>query len=368
MRQSLVAANIAYRPMRTLATVLAISLEVVLILLVVGLSKGMVSEAAKRLEGIGTDIVLQPPGSSFLLASSTAAASEKVADVVGQIEGVAAASPVNVQLNMQGGVGLIYGIDMESFNRATNGFTFIEGRAFQDPYEVIVDDIYAKSKKLAVGDETKFLNHTFKVSGIFEHGKGSRVFLPLRTLQDLSGTPGKVTILFVKCHYRDEIPAVVARLRERLKGYTVLPMEEFISQVTTTNNNLVALRYFLNTVIFIATVVGFFAIFLAMYTAISERTREIGILKSLGASKTFVVSVFMRESVLLCGLGVIAGTGLAFACQSLLARLLPNLQIDLTLDWMVKAAVIALVSSSLGGLYPAVRAARQDPIVALAYE
>lgn len=368
MSQSIVAASIASRPMRTLATVLAISLEVVLILLVVGMTRGMVSDNAKRLEGVGADIILQPPGSSFLLASSTAATSEKIADVVRKIEGVAAASPVNVQLNTQGGIGLIYGIDVESFNRVTRGFTFVQGRMFQDPYEVIVDDIHAKSKKLTVGSETKFLNNSFRVSGIFEHGKGSRVFLPLKTVQELSGTPGKVSLLFVKCRAPEEIPSVVARLRDKLKGYTILPMEEFVSQVSTASHNLVALRYFLNTVIFVATVVGFFAIFLAMYTAVTERTREIGILKSLGASKTFVLSVFMKESVLLCALGVLAGTGLAFGGRSLLAWLLPNLQVELSLDWILRAGLIALVSSGLGCLYPALRAARQDPIDALAYK
>ena len=199
MSQSLVVANLFARPMRTLATVLAIGMEVVLILLVVGLTRGMVNENAKRLEGIGADIVLQPPGSSFMLASSTAAMSEKLVELLAVIQGVSAVSPVMVQLNTQGGIGLIYGIEPESFNRVTRGFTFLQGRAFQDPYEVIVDDIHAKSKKLQVGQSTKFLNHNFRVSGIFEHGKGSRVFLPLRTVQDLTGTPGKVSLMFIKC-------------------------------------------------------------------------------------------------------------------------------------------------------------------------
>jgi putative ABC transport system permease protein len=130
----------------------------------------------------------------------------------------------------------------------------------------------------------------------------------------------------------------------------------------------VALRYFLNTVIFIAMVVGFFAIFLAMYTAISERTREIGILKALGASKSFVVAIFLKESLLLCAIGVLAGVLLAFAGSWLLLRLLPNLNVELGVDWMFRAGVIAVASASLGGFYPALKAARQDPIDALAYE
>ena len=368
MKHSIVVANLLSRPMRSLATVLAIALEVALILLVVGLTRGMVNENARRLEGIGADIVLQPPGSSFLLASSTAAMSEKLVELLAGVEGVSAVTPVMVQLNTQGGIGLLYGIDLESFNLVTHGFTFLQGRAFQDPYELIVDDVHAKSKKLQVGQEVRFLNHDFRVSGIFAHGKGSRVFLPLRTVQDLTGTPGKVSLMFIKCASREEIPAVEARLKEKLKGYTVLPMDDFVSQVSSASNNLVALRYFLNTVIFIATVVGFFAIFLAMYTAITERTREIGILKSLGASKTFVVSVFVKESLALCSFGFIAGVALSFAGQWVLGKLLPNLQVELGSDWILRAGLIAVISSSLGGLYPALRAARQDPIDALAYE
>jgi putative ABC transport system permease protein len=273
-----------------------------------------------------------------------------------------------VQLNTQGGIGLLYGIDPESFNRVTHGFTFLQGRSFQGPYDVIVDDIHAKSKKLEVGQQVKFLNHNFRVSGIVAHGKGSRVFLPLRTVQDLTGTPGKVSVMFIKCESPQEIPAVVARVKEKLKGYTVLPMSDFVSQVSNASNSLVALRYFLNTVIFIATVVGFFAIFLAMYTAITERTREIGILKALGASKVFVLTVFVKESLLLCFLGLLAGVALSFGGQLLLGKLLPNLHVELSSDWIVKAGLIAVISSTLGCLYPAWRASRLDPIDALSYE
>jgi putative ABC transport system permease protein len=368
MGASIVAANMLFRPMRTLATVLAIALEVVLILLVVGLTRGMVNESAKRLEGLGTDVILQPPGSSFLLASSTAAMSEKIADLLKQMNGVAAVSPVAIQLNTQGGIGLMYGIEWESFGHATRGFTFLQGRRFEAPDEVIVDDIQANSKQIKLGDQIKLLNHEFRVAGIFEHGMGSRIFLPLKTVQDLTGTPGKVSLMFVKCSSPEEISAVVTRARERLKGYTILPMSEFVSQVSSASSNLVALRYFLNTVIFIATVAGFFAIFLAMYTAITERTHEIGILKSLGASKAFVLSIFMKESLALCVLGLTVGIALTFAGEWLLQVLLPNLHIELSLDWMVKAGIIALVSASLGGFYPALRAAQQDPIDALAYK
>ena len=363
---SLIFSSILHRPMRTMATMLAIAMEVVLIILVVGMTRGMIKDSAKRVEGIGADIVFQPPGSSYLLASSTAAMVEKIAGVVKETEGVDSVAPVMVQFNTQGGIGLIYGIDMESFNRVTNGFTFISGRAFNAPDEVIIDDIQAKSNKLSVGDKANFLNHSFRVSGIFEHGKGSRVFLPLQRVQELTGTPGKVSLMFIKCKKKEEIPAVSTRLRESFKGYTVSPLGEFVSQVYAASNNVVALRYFLNVVIFVCTSVGFFAIFLAMYTAITERRREIGILKSLGASKAYVLVVFLKEALVLCTVGLGLGIGLSFWGKALLLKILPSFQIEIGLDWVVKAALMAILSACLGAIYPALKAASQDPIDAIA--
>ncbi|MFN8009236.1 MAG: FtsX-like permease family protein [Terriglobia bacterium] len=366
MRNSLIISSLLNRPVRTGATILSIAMEVVLIILVVGMTRGMIKDSAKRIEGIGADIVFQPPGSSYILASSTAAMLEKVTGVVKETEGVEAVTPVVVQFNTQGGIGLIYGIDLESFNQVTNGFTFIQGKPFSAPNEVIIDDIQAKSKKLKVGDQIQFLNHPFRVSGIFEHGKGSRIFLPLRTIQELTGTPGKISLAFIKCRNKDEIPTVTNRLRERFKGYSISPLSEFVSQVYAATNNVVALRYFLNIVVFVCTSVGFFAIFLAMYTAVAERKREIGILKSLGASKNYVLTVFLKEAFVLSGLGLAIGIGCSYWGKTLLARILPTFQVEIGADWLLKAGFIAFLSAGLGALYPALRASSQDPIDALA--
>jgi putative ABC transport system permease protein len=368
LSNSIVFSSIFYRPTRTLATILAIGLEVTLILIILGLTNGMIGESARRMEGTGADIILQPPGSSYFLATSTAAMPIKIAEVLRSIEGVRYVSPVLLQLNTQGGLDLIYGIDLETFSQVTGGFVFLSGSAFQGPQDVIIDDIYAETKKVKVGDPVKFLNHSFRVSGIVEHGKGSRVFLPIRTMQDLIGAPGKASLMFIKCTSGEAVPQVAAKLKERFKGYKVSQMADFVTQISSASNNLVPLRYFINIVTLIAILVGFFAIFLAMYTTISERTREIGILKSMGASKVYVLGLFMKEALLLGALGLFCGIGLSFGAELLLKKLFPNLQIDLSLEWMVKAAFIALVSAALGAFYPALRAAAKDPIEALAYE
>jgi putative ABC transport system permease protein len=368
MSPSIVVSNMLHRPMRALATVLAIGLEVALILLVVGLTRGIIADGAKRMEGLGADIILRPPASSYIMLSTPAAMSVKISEVLVKNPGVRYVTPVVTQFNSQKGLDMIYGIDLNSFTQVSGGFIFVSGTGFRGPTDVIVDDVYANSRKLRVGDSVVFLNNSFKISGIVEHGKGSRVFLPIQTMQDLMGATGRASMMLIKCDSKDNVEPVIASLKARLPGYSILPIETFVSQMSSAINNTAALRYFIDFVTFTAALVGFFVIFLAMYTTITERTREIGILKSLGASKSYVLGIFMREAWFLCLLGLLWGIALSYGGELLVKKIFPSLQILFGLDWMVNAAIIAFASSSLGALYPALRAASQDPIDALAYD
>lgn len=368
MSSQLVLSNVVSRPMRSLATALAVGVEVSLILLLVGLATGMVRESSKRISGVGADIVLQPPNSSLVLAASTGAMSVRIADLVSGIKGVSAVAPVYLQLNSSGGLGLIWGIDPESFNRISQGFLFLQGKDFQGPNDVIVDDIYADGRELRLGDELKLMNHSFRVSGIVEHGKGSRVFIPIGTMQKLVGTPGQATMMLIKCHDKSDIPGVKTELEGRLKSYPVFDMSSFADQIEAANQDFGPYRFFRNTVVFIATLIGFFIIFLSMYTATTERTHEIGILRSLGAAQGYISLLFLKEALVLGGLGFLLGLGLTFGGRFLFRLLMPTLQHQLPPEWLLYTGMLALVSASLGALYPALRAARQDPIEALAYE
>jgi putative ABC transport system permease protein len=128
------------------------------------------------------------------------------------------------------------------------------------------------------------------------------------------------------------------------------------------------LKTAIDVVIGIAVIIGFMVIFQSMYTSVLERTREIGILKSMGASKTTIVSVVLRETSLLAVAGVLVGVIVSFAVRTILAHRFPTLYLDMSMTWVIRGAVIAFVGSVCGALYPAWKAARQDPIDALAYE
>jgi putative ABC transport system permease protein len=124
----------------------------------------------------------------------------------------------------------------------------------------------------------------------------------------------------------------------------------------------------LHLVIGISVVIGFLVIFQSMYTAVMERTREIGILKSMGASRSYIVGLVLRETGLLAVAGIVLGIVIAFVLEGVFHRTQPTLDFVITADWVLKATGIALAGALLGAFYPALKAARKDPIDALAYE
>jgi len=101
---------------------------------------------------------------------------------------------------------------------------------------------------------------------------------------------------------------------------------------------------------------------------VMERTREIGILKSMGASKPYIVNVVLRETALLAVGGILLGIVASVVARGLIHNRLPLTPMVLAGAWIARAALIALASAVAGALYPAFKAAQKDPIDALAYE
>src|SRR5690348_5947369 len=111
----MIISNLVHRPVRSIISVVAIAVEVTLILLIVGLSLGMLNDAKNRTVGIGADLMVQPPGSSNLIAISGAPVPIKLADKPREMPHVTVVAPVVWQLNTSGAIEAIYGIDLQSF-------------------------------------------------------------------------------------------------------------------------------------------------------------------------------------------------------------------------------------------------------------
>lgn len=365
----LVVGNILYRPVRSAISVLAVAIEVIMILSIVAIMVGQVQGAASQTGGVGADIIVRPPNASFLSAVGGAPVPAKIAGVLAKLPHVAVASPVIANLSIGNALQTVWGIDYETYN-ALRPFQFLSGGPFQGPDDVIVDDLYAKSNHTSVGQtlELSSLHHSFHVSGIVEHGKGGRIFVPIHTLGTLLGTPNNASIFYIRWDSPKSQKAIEEEIHATpgLQNYETQSMADYIGMMTP--EHFPGFNIALRVVIGIAVIVGFLVIFQSMYTAVMERTREIGILKSLGASKGSIMNLVLREAGLVAIAGIILGILSTWGIRFLMSVKFPTLPFLVSDAWLGYGAGIALVGSVLGALYPAWKAASKDPIDALAYE
>ena len=135
MINKLIISNILHRPVRTAVSLLAVAIEVAMVILVVGLCHGLVNDSAKRTEGVGADIMVQPPNASIIMGMSQAPMPIKIADRLRELPRVLAVAPTLFLVNSVQALSIIDGIDLESFDRVSGGFVYHAGGPFQGPYD-----------------------------------------------------------------------------------------------------------------------------------------------------------------------------------------------------------------------------------------
>lgn len=364
MINKLVFENLKFRPVRTTLSLIAIGLEVTLMLTIVGISEGLLAEMQQRARGIGADVLIRAKNSSVFTTNNLtmpdgfvawARKRPHVALAVGSI-----VAPVS-------GLTTMTGIDFREFDKLSGGFKYLKGGPPTRSDDVVVDRYYAQERNLKVDSVVTLLNQKWRVCGIFEEGKLTRIAAPIGIVQNFSSATGKITQIYIRVDNPKNIPAVVADLRKEMVDYPIYPMQEYLSLISA--NNVPGLTAFIRVIIGLSIIIGFLVVFLSMYTAVLERTREVGILKSLGASPAFIVTMLFRETVLLALFGSVLGIGLSFGSRWLIMTLVPgSLSQHIVPTWWPIAGAIALVGALLGATYPGWRAARQDPIEALSYE
>lgn len=367
MMNRMIVANLVRRPVRSAISVVAIALEVTLILLIVGLFIGLLNDSRSRQAGIGADVVVMPPGSSFIVGLTGTPMSIKVGDILAKLPHVAVVAPVVQNVSTTGTIEVVAGIDTKTYQELSGPFQYLHGGPMKNPDDCLIDEIFAKPHHLNVGDTIQILNSPFHISGIVAAGKGARKFLQLSSMQDLVGAQGKATLFYIKADDPANADDIVKEIKQvpGMEKYVATSMAYYLSMMTT--SNYPGLSQAIDAVIGISMIIGFMVIFQAMYTAVMERTREIGILKSMGASKTYIVNVILRETILLAIIGIIVGVLFSLAARVGIDQK-STLRVIVTGEWILKATGIAIIGAIFGALYPAIKAARKDPIEALAYE
>ncbi len=364
MTNKLVFENLKHRPVRTLIGIVIIGVQVTMVLTLVGLSDGMLNEQASRARGVGADILIRPPGSA-IIASGGQMLAKIIPAVIDKEPHVTAATGTLIF-----GTDLfnyLTGVDLATFDRLNGGFRFVRGGPFQHPDDAMVDEVYASQHNLHIGDTLNNTNHSWRISGIFEPGMLARVVVPLDTLQDLTGNSGKVSTVYVKVDSPTNISGVIEELSDKLKTYKVYSMEDYTSLFSPANVPM--LTTFIWVVVSLGVVVGFLMVLSTMYTAVLERTREIGILKALGASPAYILNILLRETAVLAVAGSILGILLSYVTRFVIQNLVHSSLVQAIVPkWWPIAGAIAIVGALLGAVVPGFKAARQDAIEALSYD
>jgi hypothetical protein len=230
--KELIWANLKARPIRTGLSVLAVALQVFLLLFLMGLTDGIVSEWGERVKGIGADLLVQSPNASIFIAISSPVLPQEMAAEIAGVEGVTDVAPVLTVVSGES-LTMVYGIDYDSFNRLGSGFLYHQGGPFAGRNDVIVDDIKATSKDLKVGDPVELLGESFRVAGIVEHGRGARYFIPLATAQELMGAEQRVSMFWVQSNGNPR--PVYERLTQLFPRHRIRLMDEYLSLMVSSN-------------------------------------------------------------------------------------------------------------------------------------
>ena len=366
MTGRLVLENLKHRPMRSLLSILLIAVPVTLILALVGLSYGMLDDAQQRARGSGADIMVRGTNASSLLSASLATLPEKFLPFFEKQPHVRLAMGVithAIEMPLT-----VTGVDVEKFSAMSGVFHYLEGGPFQQPNDMIIDRYYAAQRHVRAGETLTVMNRPWHVCGIIEGGKLSHILVPLKVLQELDSSSGLFSQIYLKLDDSANTAAVIADLKRKLgPAYPIYSMEEIRSMLSV--DTVPGLRPFIGVIEGVGVIIGLAVVCLSMYMAVLQRTREIGILKSLGASKVFILRIIMAEALLLGAGGTVLGIAMSYVASWIIQTVVPaSIQMVIVHQWWPIAGANTLASAALGALYPGLSAARHDPIEALAYE
>jgi putative ABC transport system permease protein len=365
---SLVFSNMLHRPARTTVSIIGIGIGILLIVFTVGLANGNLRERAQREANVGAEIMLRPSGSIGVSSSDALRMQESLESQIESVEGVAAAVPVaqNTVSATDGVLGsrLIDGVHFEKY-ASTAGLEIVKGRAFTEGKDEMMADVaWMDRRKAKIGDKFSIYDRDFEIVGAYEPSAGARIKIPLATMQQQLGSEGKVSGFLVKVKPGVEPRAVGDRLNAKFPDTQIIltsELEELYMQ------GIPALNVFLNVVIAVAAGVSALIILLTMYTTVTERTRQIGVLKSLGMSNGGIAWTIVQEALMISLGGVLFGLIGTVALKAALAKW-STLVVSIDPKLVGLILVVGVLAGIVGALYPGLKASRLDAVEALNYE
>jgi ABC-type antimicrobial peptide transport system permease subunit len=356
------------RTTRTLLTLFAIALTVGSILALESIVNGAGAELGNMISGGDAEIAIRQ---ADIADTSLSAIDERIVDRIAALPEVHSVSGMvmnAVMLPETSGFMLLLGYAPNEF--AIRQFNITEGQRINSNHQIMIGITIAEATNKDVGDTMDISGQRFKIVGIFENGIGWQDMsgvISLRDAQAFAGRPRKVTMLVVDVEDPRNTPSLVEEINTRFPEVHAAASGEFVEQMPDMENA----DGMLNGISILAIAVGGVGVLNTMLMSILERTREIGVLRALGWRRRAILSLILREALLLGLLGGAASILIALLMVTAM-QAIPTfgeaLQPEWTLDIFLRAILIAIVLGLFGGLLPAYRATRLQPVEALRYE
>lgn len=243
--------------------------------------------------------------------------------------------------------------------------TFASGKGSLESKDQVVLGAYAAGTyyKVKVGDQITLQNRNFTVAGIAA-STGSilidgMVLIPLSTAQEIFNRPGVSTVLLT-APSSDKVDTLAASIRGQFPELEVMTQKD----VTTALNNMASMTHtFMGMINLTMLVVAGVVTLMVMFMSVSERTREFGMLRAIGAGRSKILIMVLEESVIICMFGSVIGILLSFVIMRLMfGAALASPEV------MISAVIFMTVIGVIAGLIPAYRSARIQPLEAIRYE
>jgi putative ABC transport system permease protein len=365
---SLVFSNMLHRPARTVVSIIGIGIGILLIVFTVGLANGTMRERAARESNVGAEIMFRAPGSLGLTGADALRLPVEMLGEVARVDGVAAVVPV-AQNSVSAddatmGSRLVDGVPFDEY-AGMAGLQVVRGRKFTDGRdEIMTDSAWFERRNAKIGDKFKLYERDFEIVGTYEPSAGARIKIPLATMQAQLGAEGRASAFLIKVKDGVDLQAVGDRLSAAFPDNQIIrtsELEELYMQ------GVPALNVFLDVVIGVAGAISGLIILLTMYTTVTERTRQIGVLKSLGMSNTGIAWTIVQEALMISVGGVAFGLLATVGLKFLLAKW-TTLSVVIESQIVITIIIVGVLSGIVGALYPGLRAARLDAVEALNYD